>query len=413
MSTASAAVIARLATLAQLGRYEGGIDRGLASAPERAAREHFAAWARASGYALTQDCVGNLFARRAGTKPGALPILTGSHLDTVKTGGAYDGAYGVVGALGALEELDARGSQTRHPIEAVAWAGEEGSRFSLGCLGSSVFAHLAESDAVLALVDDDGMTLREALAGGSGLLPEVPLRAESATAGYLELHIEQGPIMESVGARLGIVTAIAGQRRYRVQIEGTSGHAGTVPMRGRADALCAAAELVLALEAAALQLGECVVTVGRITVEPGGTNVIPARAIFTVDARSPDERRVSAIESALFGAIGSTSRRGVRVSVDALEAREPVPMDAGLRAAVRRAADASGERVIDVPSGAGHDAMCIAKIAPAAMIFVPSIGGASHVGEERTSEADLELGVLTLADALLEVDRALDGEARG
>lgn len=398
-------VIARLATLAQLGRYEGGIDRGLATAPERAAREHFAAWALAAGYALSQDRVGNLFARRAGTEPNAAPILTGSHLDTVKTGGAYDGAYGVVGALCALESLDARGARTRHPLDAVAWAGEEGSRFPLGCLGSSVYAGLASVDAALALRDDGGVTFAEALAGLHGLLPQIALHHAQASAAYVELHIEQGPIMETAGVRLGIVSAIAGQRRYRVTVNGRSGHAGTVPMQGRADALCAAAELILAIEAAARSLGECVVTVGRITVEPGGTNVIPARAVFTIDARSPEDARITAIESALYATIGRTSGRGVRVNIESLEARLPAPMDDRVRAAIRRAAAASGERSMDIPSGAGHDAMCIANVAPAGMIFVPSIGGASHVGEELTSEADLELGVRALADALLEVDR--------
>jgi N-carbamoyl-L-amino-acid hydrolase len=358
---------------------------------------------------LTQDHVGNLFARRDGTEDRLEPILVGSHLDTVKTGGPYDGAYGVVGALSALELLDERELKTKHPIEAVAWVGEEGSRFPLGCLGSAVFAGLTEIDAALALEDEHGTTLRKALASEEGgLLRDLPYRRSQKTAAYLELHIEQGPILERAGARLGVVTAIAGQRRFRVCVEGTSGHAGTVPMQGRSDALCAAAEMVLAIEAAAKHEGEAVVTVGRMQVEPGSANVIPVRAQFTVDMRSPEEHRVDTIEHALHHAGSSAERaRGVSVTIEVLERRKATPMTARIRQAVRKAAESTGEPTMDVPSGAGHDTMCIAAIAPVGMIFVPSIGGLSHVGDEKTSNEDLELGVDALANAIVEVDALL------
>jgi len=407
--TAISNVVERLAQLSVLGRYEGGIDRGLATPQERAAREHFAGWARANKYALSQDRVGNLFARREGTRKDAAPILAGSHLDTVKTGGAYDGAYGVVGAMCALELLDARNIVTEHPIEATAWVGEEGSRFPLGCLGSAVFAGLTSAEHALALCDESGATLGDALAHETGgLLRDVPQRLNNNVAGYVELHVEQGPILERAGARLGIVTAIASQRRFRITLEGESGHAGTVPMAIRSDSLGAAAEIILAIESTARKLGEAVVTVGRMTVEPGSTNVIPARVSFSVDMRSPHDPHVDAIEHALRDAIArATSTRGVRASIEALEGRNATPMTPRMREAVRRAADSTGERSMDVPSGAGHDTMCIAAIAPVAMIFVPSIGGVSHVGVEKTSDADLELGVETLAAALVEVDRDL------
>jgi N-carbamoyl-L-amino-acid hydrolase len=402
-------VVARLDQLSALGRYEGGIDRGLATPQERAAREHFAQWARGNGYALSQDRVGNLFARRAGTRSDAAPILTGSHLDTVKTGGAYDGAYGVVGALCALELLDARKIATGHPIEAVAWAGEEGSRFPLGCLGSAVFAGLTPADEALGLADEDGTSLRDALANDAGgLLRDVPHRSGSEVAAYVELHVEQGPILERAGVRLGIVTAIAAQRRFRVTLDGDSGHAGTVPMAGRSDALMAASEIILAIESTVRDLGEAVVTVGRMSVEPGSTNVIPARVTFSVDMRSPNDANVQAVEGSLHDAIArAKSSRGVRASLETLEGRKATPMTPRMREAVRRAAGSTGERSIDVPSGAGHDTMCVAAIAPVAMLFVPSIGGVSHVGVEKTSDADLELGVEALAAALVEVDRDL------
>ncbi|MGH8165176.1 MAG: M20/M25/M40 family metallo-hydrolase, partial [Rhodanobacteraceae bacterium] len=224
----------------------------------------------------------------------------------------------------------------------------------------------------------------------------------------LELHVEQGPVLEGAGVRLGLVSAIAAQRRYRCVVEGASGHAGTVPMDRRSDALCAASELMLALEAAAKTAGDCVVTVGRIAVEPNGTNVIPARVTFSIDARSPQEHRIDALERALDArCIEVRARRGVRVRSDVLEKRAATPMNSNLRAALRRAADRIGEPIIDVASGAGHDAMCVARAMPAAMLFVPSVGGASHSAAELTSDADEELGVRALCAAIVEVDNAL------
>jgi hydantoinase/carbamoylase family amidase len=400
--------ITRLEELALLGTSERGVDRALATPQERAARELFASWARSNGYALSQDRVGNLFARRDGVAQDAAPILTGSHLDTVPTGGSYDGAYGVVGAICALELLDQRNAWTQHPVEAVAWVGEEGSRFPLGCLGSSVFANVFSLEYALGLEDARGITLHEALGSESGLLQGVPMRNGDAAGAYLELHVEQGPVLEREGVSLGVVTAIAGQRRYRAIVEGESGHAGTVPMGQRHDALAAAAELMLAIERAAVKTGESVATVGRAVVEPNGTNVIPARVTFSVDIRSADDERIDAVERALYDASSNArSHRGVRVRIERLEARLPIPMDAAMRAAIGRAIESLGQRAIDVPSGAGHDAMCLARVAPTGMIFVPSIGGRSHVPHEATSPRDVELGIEALAASILEVDALL------
>jgi beta-ureidopropionase / N-carbamoyl-L-amino-acid hydrolase len=402
-------VIERLDALRELGMHEHGIDRALLTPAEHAARALVASWARASGFTVTQDRVSNLFVRREGTDPNAKPILAGSHLDTVPTGGAYDGAYGVAAALCALEVLDARGVRTTHPVEAVAWAGEEGSRFPLGCLGSSVFAGLNDEGAVCAIVGDDGVAYGDALVSPSGLLDGVPLRANNDVAAYLELHVEQGPVLENRGVSLGIVTAIAAQRRLRVTVTGRSGHAGTVPMAMRSDALCAASELVLVFERAARETGDAVATVGRMLVEPNGTNVIPQRAVFSLDLRSPDEMRLDAVERAFTDAVTRIeAERGVRVTVEAFERRTATPMTPALREAIARAIRSLGERYIDVPSGAGHDAMSLGKIVPTAMLFVPSIGGASHVREERTADRDLLLGVEALAASIVEADRICD-----
>jgi hydantoinase/carbamoylase family amidase len=280
----------------------------------------------------------------------------------------------------------------------------------LGCLGSSVFAGLNDERAVLDIVGDDGVTLRDALASPhGGLLDGVPLRAGRDVSAYLELHVEQGPVLEDLGLSLGIVTAIAAQRRLRATIIGRSGHAGTVPMAMRADALGAASELVLALERAAREQGDAVATVGRMLVEPNGTNVIPGRVTFSIDIRSPDETKLDAIEVRLAEAIARVRQaRGVEIAVESFERRSATPMTAALREAIARAITALGEAYADVPSGAGHDAMSLGKLVPTAMIFVPSVGGQSHVSEERTDDNDLLLGVEALANAIVEVDRIID-----
>ncbi|HYZ16627.1 MAG TPA: hydantoinase/carbamoylase family amidase, partial [Candidatus Acidoferrum sp.] len=257
-----------------------------------------------------------------------------------------------------------------------------------------------------ALVSDDGEDFASALHGRGGLLPGVAVRdGFPRPAAYLELHIEQGPVMERDGMRLGIVSAIAGQRRFQGLVEGVAGHAGTLPMNGRADALCAASELVLAVEQAAREIGESVATVGHVLVEPNQTNIVPGRVTARIDVRSIEDRRVVEIERRIRSrADAIAAGRGVRIALEAIEARAAVPMHQGLRELVRAVCTRLDPAASDIASGAGHDAMCIAHVAPTAMIFVPSIGGRSHVGNERTAPADLELGVEALAAALLAAD---------
>jgi hydantoinase/carbamoylase family amidase len=392
----------RLAELAAIGATAAGIDRALFTVPERRARERFATWARGDRLHVEQDRAGNVFARLDGRAVGP-PIQCGSHLDTVRDGGAYDGAYGVVGGLEALRRIAASGEPPARALEVVAWAGEEGSRFPLGCLGSSVYAGLTPYDEAAALVADDGETFASALRGPTGLLDGVPVRdGFPPPAAYVELHIEQGPVMEREGARLGIVSAIAGQRRFRVRVDGVAGHSGTVPMDDRADALCAAAELVLAVEAAARAQVDTVATVGRLIVEPNQTNIVPGRVVLRIDLRSIDDARVASVERTVRAEGAEVAeRRGVRVAIDVLEERAAVPMETRMQLLVRAACFERDPNAISIVSGAGHDAMCIAHVAPTAMIFVPSIGGRSHVGDERTAPADLELGVDALAATLL------------
>jgi N-carbamoyl-L-amino-acid hydrolase len=403
----------RLASLAMLGATAEGIDRPLFSAAERAAREQFVRWAREDGLAVDQDGVGNVFARLDGADAGP-PVQCGSHLDTVKDGGAYDGAYGVIGGLEALRRIAASGERPRRALEVVAWAGEEGSRFPLGCLGSSVYAGLTPFDEVAALVADDGETFASALRGPNGLLPGIPVRDGFAPpASYVELHIEQGPVMERAGARLGIVSAIAGQRRFGVAVDGVAGHAGTVPMTGRADALCAASEIVLAVEQVAREAPDTVATVGRLVVEPNQTNIVPGRVAFRIDLRSVDDACIDAADHAIRARAATIAgQRGTALTIDTLERRAAVPMETRMRLLVHAACMTLDPHAITLASGAGHDAMCVAHVAPAAMIFVPSIGGRSHVGDERTAPADLDLGTDALAAVLLSAASSATGNER-
>ncbi|MBC5809268.1 MAG: hydantoinase/carbamoylase family amidase, partial [Candidatus Eremiobacteraeota bacterium] len=227
---------------------------------------------------------------------------------------------------------------------------------------------------------------------------------------YVEIHVEQGPIMEKAGARLGLVTAIAGQRRYEIEVIGESGHAGTVPMEGRCDALAAAAEVMVELENVARLVGGCVLTIGYLVVEPNQTNVIPSRVVFRVDLRSVDEKKVERLDQYVLDSCARINTgRCATTHIKTLEARNSVPMDERLRKTLRSALEPLGERVLDLPSGAGHDAMCIAAIAPTAMIFVPSVGGKSHVVEEFTTPGDLELGVEALTRSIVAIDASLTG----
>jgi N-carbamoyl-L-amino-acid hydrolase len=408
LKTALASLSDRLAELATFGATSAGIDRRLFSAADAGARRLFVSWARASNYTVEQDLAGNVFVRRPGKRDGA-SIMSGSHLDTVPTGGAYDGAYGAVAALCALEELDAHGIETEHPVEAVAWAGEEGSRFPLGCLGSGAFAGLNSLAEVDALRDEDGTSFADARMHANGLLHDVPVREGfPAPAGYVELHIEQGPVLEHEKKRLGVVTAIAGQARFDVEVSGQSGHAGTVPMALRHDALSATSELVLQLEAAARNVGDSVLTVGRLVVFPNQTNVIPAKIAFRIDARSVSEEKLTALRTAVISCSKDVAeRRGVTIETTLIEERRVVEMDARLRGAVAAAITELNEPAIDLPSGAGHDAMCVAAVAPVAMIFVPSEGGISHMGTEYTTPADLQLGVRALTRSIAAIDRLL------
>ena len=322
-----------------------------------------------AGLEVESDSCGNLFGRLRGQDPAQPELWVGSHLDSVPQGGRFDGALGVVAGLEAVERAAAAGRPPR-TLAVVAFRDEEGGAFPRGCFGSrGRFGRLTEDE------------VREAAARGLG--PDEPAPLPGA---YLELHVEQGPVLERAGVPLGVVTSIAGQARGTMVFDGEACHAGTTPMDARDDALCRAAELVLHVRDAARGIPGAVATVGRLEVEPGAANVIPGHVAMSVDARAPDRERLGAL----------VERLGLDLAVN-----PPSAMDPSLMGVLREEIERRGLPVFELPSGAGHDAGVVAAAGvPAAMLFVRSRGGISHHPDEESSVEDVALGVEVLAAAV-------------
>jgi len=394
-------VVERLAELAKLGAYPQGIDRGLFTPTEHEARRRFAGWARAAGCDLEQDRAGNLFARRRGSRDGRAPIVVGSHLDTVRTGGAYDGAYGVVGAMCALEQLNAGGTQTEHPVEAVAWAGEEGSRFPMAMMGSAVWSGRLPLDTAYGLTDRAGISVRQELER-AGIAIGVPLARQPVKASF-EVHIEQGPVLEQKAKTIGVVTGVQHMSRHEVVVEGQEAHAGPTPMDMRRDPIRVLADLLPALYAAAAQRGrDARLTFGFIETLPGSPNTVPGRLRFTVDIRHPDALKYASLREEMNRLVHAALERhtlsgGIRCVWEA----PGVSFDPACVAAVRSAAAALGYDSLEMVSGAGHDSCNVSAVVPTAMVFVPCAGGLSHNEAESALPGDLEAGANVLLNAML------------
>ncbi|MBX6351470.1 MAG: Zn-dependent hydrolase [Clostridia bacterium] len=399
---------ARLAALAEIGADPGGgLTRLAYTEPERAAHALVAGWMRRAGLAVYEDAVGNLFGRwlAPGADPEAPPVWAGSHLDTVSHGGRFDGAAGVVAALSAVERLSASRARLARPVEVVAFVGEEGSRFP-GLLGSRAVA-LGLTQADLEARDADGIPLRDALSawGFDPARAGEAHRPPGSVSAYLELHIEQGPVLERAGFAVGLVTGIAGPLELEGEVVGRADHAGTTPMDERRDSLLAVAELALCAERLARESSpQTVATVGRVDVSPGAANVVPGRALFTLDLRDVDLARRDRVEARLRQAFSEILvRRGLEGSFRQLLRVDPVPVPESTRALLGRAARRAGVAYLELPSGAAHDAMLMARLCPAGMIFVRSLGGRSHAPDEETREGDLLAGTEVLFEALREL----------
>jgi len=397
-----------LMALARIGATaKGGVCRLALTELDRQGRGLFMRWARAAGLTVRVDAIGNLFARRAGRIADAPAVMAGSHLDTQPTGGKFDGCYGVLAALEVVNTLNDAGITTEAPIEIAVWTNEEGSRFVPVMMGSGVYAGAFTLEHALAATDTHGVTVAQALHAigfaGEGV-DTPPPRA------YFEAHIEQGPVLEAHGRVIGAVTGALGQRWYDVTLQGSEAHAGPTPMNHRQDALLAASELVLAVNRIALDHApHARGTVGYADVFPNSRNVIPGRVRCSVDLRASDAATLQAMETALHAAAQEVARdRRVAIDIQPVVDFPPQPFAPALVQAVRDAAGALGHTPMDVVSGAVHDAVYLARVAPAAMIFVPCAGGISHNEIESAEPAHLEAG----ADVLLRVMLQAAGIAR-
>jgi len=399
-------LVARCRELALLSEEDGRLTRPFGTAAMARARDLVGAWMAEAGLEVRVDAALNLLGRRPGTDPGAGTLLAGSHLDTVRDAGPFDGQLGVVTAVALAERLHARGARLPFALDVVGFSDEEGLRFGAPYLGSRALAGTFD-DALLELVDGDGVRLADALgaAGGdpAGAVRGAAARAGERLRGYLEVHLEQGPVLEDAALPVGVVSAIAGATRAVVRFAGRPGHAGTVPMAARHDALCAASELVLAAERAGRATPALVATVGRMDVEPGAPNVVPGAAVASLDVRHPDDAvRRTAVDEVVTAARAAAAARAVEVEVDTLLDTPAVAMDPALSDALAFAVLSLNDvPVRRLPSGAGHDAAALAARMPVAMLFVRCVGGISHDPREEVAPADAEVALDVLERAVL------------
>ena len=395
-----------LMDLARIGATpKGGVCRIALTDEDKLGRDQFAAWCLEAGLTLRIDAVGNMFARRAGTDPDAPAVATGSHIDTQPTGGKFDGNFGVLAGLEVMRTLNAHGIRTRAPLEVVVWTNEEGTRFTPVMMGSGAFAGAFTPDFVHAQVDGAGLSVGDELRRIGYLGPqrcgEVP---GGRYAAYFEAHIEQGPVLEAAGLPIGVVSGALGQRWFDVTVTGMDAHAGPTPMPLRHDAMLGAARMVEAVNRIALaEAPHGRGTVGHMEVLPNSRNVIPGKVAFTVDLRSPTLQGLDRMEAALrtsFDQIAADTQ--VQVELRQVVQFDACHFDADCVASVRGAAEQLGLPHMEVMSGAGHDAVYLAQVAPAGMIFVPCKDGISHNEIEDALPEHIEAGANVLLLAMLE-----------
>jgi N-carbamoyl-L-amino-acid hydrolase len=393
-------------SIEELGRIgatpRGGLTRVALTDDDKRGRDLMVRWMREAGLRVTVDQMGNLFGERAGTQ--ALPpVMMGSHVDSVPTGGKYDGQLGVLCGLETIRALDTHDIRTRHPVMLAIFTNEEGARFQPAMIASGVMAGKIPLEDAYNARDKDGIRLVDELEriGYLGSEPCVP----RAFRAYLELHIEQGPCLEEEGLSVGVVDGIVAISWSRLTLSGVQDHAGPTPMRIRHDALVAAAEIVTGVRAIARELGgELVTTVGNLVVQPNIVNAIPGTVTMSIDMRDPRDATLDLARRRLDALVkAACEREGVRGELDHYWRVPYTPFAADVVAAIDRAAHASGARFRHILSGAGHDAQYMAAIGPAGMIFVPSRGGRSHCEEEFTPMDDIEYGAGTLFRAVLDL----------
>jgi N-carbamoyl-L-amino-acid hydrolase len=395
----------RLMEMARIGAIPGnGVNRAAFSREDIAARKVLISWARARKFAVAMDAIGNLFIRRAGADPRAAPVMTGSHMDSQPRGGRFDGIYGVLAGLEALEAIEEAGLATRRPIELVAWSNEEGGRFPPCTMGSAVYTGAKPLHEFLEVKDNEGIALKDALAQTLAATPAAEKRELNApAAAYIEAHIEQGPLLEQEGKIIGIVTGIQGLRWFNVEISGETAHAGTTPLGLRKDALREAIAAINALHELTRDAADMVrFTVGRMLVTPNSPNSVPSHVLFSVDVRHPDPATIARLGDAVEPTVRKAAKR-CSVKVTPTLHDDPCAFDPAVVECVERAAQALGLAHRRMPSGASHDAMYLARVCPTGMLFVPCERGISHNEAENARPEDLAAGARVLTAALLEL----------
>jgi N-carbamoyl-L-amino-acid hydrolase len=400
-----ARLIGELQTLAKISEAEPPVvTRIVFSEADMRARAYVRELCEEASLTISNDAAGNTFARWIGSEPGLAPIGTGSHIDAIPNAGLYDGCVGVLGGLEAIRVLQQLGFKPRRSIELVIFTAEEPTRFGIGCLGSRMMANVLTPAQARALRDKEGRNLEElrAKAGFTGALESVAV-APGRFHKFLELHIEQGPYLEAGGLDVGLVTHIAAPASQRIVIDGEGGHAGGKLMPGRKDALAAAAELILALEAAAKSTGaiDTVGTVGVCEVFPGAVNSIPSHVSITTDVRDTDRARRDAVLDALGKAVDEVAaRRGVKIATELINADPPTTCDPEILSALEDSAVASGKKYKRMVARAYHDSSFVSCFAPTAMLFIPCRGGVSHRPDEYASPEWIGSGVHVLSRTL-------------
>jgi len=405
-------LMARLEALAEIGGFEGpdgsrGNARLALTDADKAGRDLVVAWMVDLGLDVRVDAIGNVFGVRAGARPDLAPVMTGSHIDTVRTGGRFDGTLGVLGGLEVIETLDAAGIVTQRPLVVAYFTNEEGARFAPDMLGSLVHVGGLALEEALDVRAIDGARLGDELER-IGYVGPWPVPTAEPPAAFVELHIEQGPVLEAEGVTIGAVTGVQGISWQELTITGQSNHAGTTPMRLRHDAAYAAAEVAVFVRRLAGEIEGQLGTVGSLSLQPDLVNVVASRATLTVDLRNTDEDRLQLAERRLADFLVELAEsEGVTVSARRLARFEPVVFDDAVLALVEATAKRLGCSTMRLPSGAGHDAQMLARVCPAGMIFTPSVRGLSHNPAEYTDRSDLELGANVLLQVLLDLaDRA-------
>lgn len=402
---AAAQVMARCETLGTLSQQPTCLDRRYLSEQHKLANQLTSGWMIEAGMTTWQDSVGNIWGRLTSSVPNAPRLILGSHLDTVPNGGKYDGMLGVVAAISLVTMLEGKHHKLPFHIDIVGFCDEEGTRFGTTLLGSRALTGRWD-DNWRQLKDEDGISLESAMEQFGLHFSDVASASIASTdiLGYIELHIEQGPVLEQEGLPVGVVNAIAGAKRFTFTVEGMAGHAGTVPMSMRHDALCATAEMILAVESISLQRPGVVATVGKITNAPNGVNVISGRTHFSVDIRSEDDALRDSVLAEILQAFGAVaSKRNVTLTSEQTHSAPAVHCDEKLKSALIQGTIKSGLAPKVLASGAGHDAMAMAEICPVAMLFTRCKGGISHHPGESIMQSDVEASLAVLFNTIVDL----------